>query len=196
MLSPPLVTQEGSGCREPTLLPEVPSPHRLSPGCVCGVTMSPGLPAQEHVSPHTHPAVGWGGEGSGWPLCFPMSHSIFAPQCHQPQWRSPSSCPARVAMPRGEPGLRELPSSPAHGCQSRAGPSRATQFRLPRAGAVAGDTAEETAVVTPEDTGLRVRVVFLQGAGVPFPPAAPPQPDPAHGSPPCVPSPVGSAWAG
>ncbi|XP_074462031.1 uncharacterized protein LOC141750576 [Larus michahellis] len=114
-------------------------------------------------------------------------HSATSPRAQ------PQLLPGQTSCARRGAGAQEPPSPPAHGCQRRASHSRATWCRLPWARAMspatAGDAAEETAVVTPEDMGLRVRAALQRGAGVPFPPAAPSQPEPVHGSP-HVPSPA------
>lgn len=143
-----------------------PSPGGLSP-----------VPSGVHTIPRATCTRGcvpqqWGGGG-----CHsPGSHSISAPQGH-----GPSSCLARLSVSRGEPGSGAA-STTSTRCQSQAGPSRALRCPLPwhraTSPATAGDTAQDTAVVTPEDTGLHLRSLFLQGAGVSLPPTAPPRPVP------------------
>lgn len=127
----------------------------------------------------------WGGAATA----LPGSHSISAPQGH-----SPSSCP----VPRGELGLwhhhhlpctdagarpagTERPRAGCHGLEPRARALRGTRPRRRRWG------------------HLRTRgcsAWFATRCWVPFPPAAPSQPDPEHGAPHASPVAVGRTWAG
>lgn len=116
VLPPPLATQEGSGQQGASLPPRGPIPSRallglwLDPWC----HTVPRVTSMRGCVPHSCPVV-----GREQPLRCPGSHSISAPQCHQPQGTAPAPARPDQLCPEGSRG---------------SGATIATRARMPETG--------------------------------------------------------------